>query len=127
MGLFLESSDVVAEGERLPKTLSLKCLGEQCLNSSGVTCAAYEALLEADGSSGATDQPPLKDEASFAIYGQVCLGGEEEQLVGLRAEILKQGVEVMKIIALSGRYGDMPLIIQTPNQNLGIKTLASSD
>jgi hypothetical protein len=115
-------------GDRLPKTIAAQCLGEKCVNWSGAVCAAYEDLLHTDGASGDIDSPPLRDEASYALYGLVCRGRDNEALVAQRAEILKSddATTIPRIIALSGMYGDMPLFIQTPGQTLSVETVASS-
>jgi hypothetical protein len=118
---------VVFEGERLPKIIVAQCLGEKCVNWSGAACAAYEDLLQADGESRGTDLPPLRDDASYALYGLACTGGDKEVLVAQRAEILKPGVNMLKIVGLSGMYGDMPLAIQTPQQTVSVETIATSD
>lgn len=122
-----ESTEITDGGERLPKIVAAQCLGEKCVNWSGKACEAYEDLLQADGQSGGTDLPPFRDEASYAIYGLACTGGSKEKLVMQRAEILKPGVNLMKVVALSGMYGEMPLAIQTLEQSLGVESIASSD
>ena len=113
--------EAIVGGERLPAIITARCLGEQCVNWRGAACSAYEELMTADGQSEGTDFPPLREKASYALYGLVCMGGDGEKFVAGRAEIFKPGVGIMKIVALSGTYGDMPLVIQAPEKNLSVK------
>jgi len=117
----------VDEGDRLPKAVSADCQGEACAYFTGEPCKSYEDLLNADGKSGGPDLPPLRSDANYALYGQVCLGGEKPQLVAQRAELLTERANVLQIIALSGRYGDMPLLIQDQGHETTVIPVVSSE
>jgi hypothetical protein len=113
------------EGDRLSKVLPAQCIGDKCLNWSGVSCQAYADLLNADGASGSLDVPPLREEANYALYGVVCAGGSEETLVAQRVQLLKPGVHLAMIIAISGVYGEMPLTVEASQETLRIETTAT--
>lgn len=127
MGLFRKSKPTTASGERLQASLPAHCLGEKCVNYAGQTCLSRLDLLQADGPSGGTDLPPLKGESNYAIYGQVCRGGEQESLVATYGEVLKPGVPMAKIVALAGMHGDLPLHIISGDTRAEVTTLATSD
>lgn len=129
MGFFRRNkAESVDSRARLPQTLPAQCLGEQCVNFSGVACASYADLLQADGKSGGPNLPPYADEASYAIYGNICTAGEEEKIAGISTVALKpEEINPAKMIALSGRYGNLPQAIMSPAGIEEVVTLASSE
>lgn len=75
-----------------------------------------------------TTMPPLRDEATYIIYGQTCLAGVRPELVAQRVEIHKPDkIGMMGIIALTGRYGDMPVQVINGSAIASIETVASSE
>lgn len=125
-----QPSAILAEPEqgrvRLPTTVAAQCLGARCVNFTGVDCQSRLELLQADGASGGPDLPPYVDDATFVIRGQVCIGGDKDKLVAIRAEALEPDVNPSMLVALGGMYG-LPLTIQAINrQTYGIQTIADS-
>lgn len=120
-----------AQGEHLPDFLPAECLGARCPNYSGKTCNDTELeWMTADGPKEGRDtsKPPLKKEAKYIIYGQRCLAGAEPKLVAQRVEIYKQEeVSMAKLIAMTGRYGDMPVDIVNGDSVKHVETIVSSD
>lgn len=122
------------QGEHLPEFIPASCLGDKCPNYQGTPCDTTESeWLSAGGSTKGRDRekPPLKDEATYIIYGQRCLEGAHPELVAQRIELYKPAeVDGMMLIAQSGRYGDMPVEIvngDNPTEVLRVETIASSD
>lgn len=114
------------EGERLADRLPAQCLGQKCLNFSGTECVSHLELLVAPGDSGGEDLPPLKDEPPYAIYGQVCNRPEYPSLAAQVAQVLKAGVNPAEIVAVSRTFGDMPLTILAPGQEITMETIAQA-
>ena len=121
-------------GEHLPEFIPAACLGEKCPNYTGELCKTTESeWMSAGGPTKGRDKekPPLRDEATYIIYGQRCIEGAHPELVAQRVEVFKpEEVSGMMLIALTGRYGDMPVEIiegNNPAEALSIQTIASSD
>jgi hypothetical protein len=125
MSLFRKS------GEHLPAKLPAECLGEQCPEFKGTACESYEEWVSAKATRTKgrdTSQPPLKDEAIYIIYGQACMAGEEREMVAQRAEVHRPDeVNGMELIALTNRYGDMPVRIEVAGRIAVVETLATSE
>ena len=114
MGLFDRTSRRQS-GEHLPAFIPTECIGDWM--SAGGPTEKHD-----------TTKPPLKDVATYIIYGQRCLAGAAPKLVAQRVEIYKpEQVNDMQIIALTGRYGDMPIQILNGEQESSITTIASSE
>ena len=133
MGLFRKQAPAFS-GEHLPETLPATCLGEKCPNYLDAACNATEMeWLSAGGPTENRDKskPPLKDEATYIIYGQRCLAAARSQLVAQRVEIYQPDkVNMMQLMALTGRYGDMPIEVVNLSDSGGsarIETIASSE
>ncbi len=98
--------EAVDSADRLPKTRPIACLGEACTRYAGAECAAYEELIQTNGKSGGIDLPPLKGDASWAIYGRVCRPeGPSDRIVSITTVALKPTVGVMELMAHGERYG----------------------
>lgn len=130
MGLFNRNNGL-ASGEQLPAFIPTDCIGDACPNFSGKNCTNPEMeWMSAGGPTEKRDtsKPPLKDEATYIIYGQRCLAGASPELVAQRVEVFKpEAVSMMQLIALTGRYGDMPVEIVSGEQVSAIETIASSE
>lgn len=113
------------EPERIPKVLPVTCLGERCVNFAGIKCSAYEELLQAGGDSGAEDLPPYQRDATFTIYGRICVGGESEEIVSVRANAIDGGVGMMELIARGDRYG-VPMTLGIAGQEIEVQTTVTS-
>lgn len=122
---------MATSGERLPEFLPSECLGRLCPNFSDQPCKNSQMeWMNADGPKEGRDtsKPPLRNEATYITYGKRCLEGAEPQLVAQRVEIFKsEEVEHLALVALTGRYGDMPVEIVDGNRVTTIETIASSD
>ncbi len=105
-------SEVV--GERLPVYRRAECLGETCMYYSGVRCESRLELLEALGESGGKDKAPLLEDCSYALYGQVCMGGDEQVVVGLHTDSPNGKAGAMELIGRSGRYEQQRIVLTTP-------------
>lgn len=130
MGLFGRKGNTTT-GEHLPAFITTECIGDACPNFSGENCANPEMeWMTAGGPTEKRDtsKPPLKDEATYIIYGQRCLAGAVPDLVAQRVEIYRpEEVSMMQLIALTGRHGDMPVQIVSSEQASPAETIASSE
>lgn len=102
MGLFNRKNNAPA-GEHLPAFIPTECIGEACPNFGGENCTNPEMeWMTAGGPTEKRDisKPPLKDEATYIIYGQRCLAGAAPELVAQRVEVLKpEDVNMLQLIA----------------------------
>lgn len=118
-------------GEHLPAFVPTNCIGEVCPNYSGEDC--NDAEMEWMTAGGPTEKrntskPPLRDEATYVIYGQRCLAGVAPELVAQRVVVFKpEEVSIMMLTALTGRYGEMPVQIVSDGSVSSLKTAASSE
>lgn len=130
MGIFRHKETEPA-GERLPEFIPATCIGESCPNFNGTNCDNPEMeWMTADGPAEKRDtsKPPLRDEATYIIYGQRCLVGAVPELVAQRVVVLKpEAVSTMMLIAVTGRYGDMPVQIVNGDSVSSVETVASSE
>ena len=117
---FLNRKLSISTGENLPEFIPADCIGQACPNFNGEACANPEMeWMTAGGPTEKRDKskPPLKDEATYIIYGQRCLAGATPELVAQRVEVFKpDDVSMMQLMALTGRYGDMPVEIVSGDQ-----------
>ena len=75
-----------------------------------------------------TSKPPLRNEAICIIYGQRCLAGAAPELVAQRVEVFRrEEVSTAMLVALTGRYGEMPVEIVDGDSVSSLETLASSE
>lgn len=126
-----KNSGQTFDGERLPEFIAAQCLGDKCPNFQGELCTDTESeWITAGGPTEGRDtsKPPLRDEATYIIYGQRCLAGANPNLVAQKVEVFKpEEVDSMMLIAVSCRYGDMPVNIVNGNDTARIETIASSE
>ncbi len=106
---------------RIPIYKSQDCLGEACEYYSGTSCISRMELLEATGKSGGEDKAPLREECSYALYGQVCMGGEEQVVVRLHAESPNQLASSMELVARMGRLESQHIVLTTPNEAISFQ------
>ena len=118
-------------GEHLPEFIPTTCIGEACPNYTGKDCDDSEMEWMTAGGPAEkrdTNMPPLRDEATYIIYGQRCLSGAAPELVAQRVEVFKaEEVSTMMLIAMTGRYGDMPVQIVHGGSVSSIRTITSSE
>jgi hypothetical protein len=129
MGLF-NKNRVRTEGEKMPAFIDAQCLGDQCPNWGGEACSSQFEWISAKATvteNRDTSEPPFIDEANYVIYGQSCGQNPEGKPVTQRVEVINpEGVSMMALIALTGRYGEMPVSINQAGQTNSIITIASS-
>ena len=94
-------------GERIAGRIPIECLGQKCVNYAGVACDSYLDLIESDGNDGGVDQPPLREGATFAMYGQFCVSGEVPELKALWTQRLQQGARIEWFEGIGQHYGDL--------------------
>lgn len=125
-----EQARSTGESERVPLTIPAQCLGELCDSFTKWNCQALFKLLEADGDSGGNGVPPRRGDASFALYGRYCMGGDEPRLIGLRTERFDVRTSIAQIIATGDKYGGTELshqIIDEESEAVGnVVTIADS-
>jgi hypothetical protein len=130
MGIFNRNRSA-SSGEHLPAFKTTDCVGEACPNFSGENCTDPEMeWMSAGGPTERRDtsKPPLKDEATYIIYGQRCLKGASPELVAQRVEVFKpEDVDMMEIVALTGRYGDMLVEIISGEQISTVEKVEGSE
>ncbi len=105
-------------GERIPIYKRAACLGEACTYFSGVECTSRLELLEALGKSGGKDKAPLREDCNYALYGQVCMGGDEQVVIGLHAESPNSNAGAMELVGRSGRYEEQRIVLTTPAESI---------
>lgn len=129
MGTFNRKN--VPSEERLPAFIPTECAGESCPNFSGEKCADTEMEWMTAGGpieKRDTSKPPLRDEATYIIYGQRCLAGATPELVAQRVEVFKpEEVSTMMLIAVTRRYGDMPVQIISGDSVSSVEVILSSE
>jgi hypothetical protein len=100
--------------DRLPIYKPADCLGESCAYFSGDGCNARMELLDATGLAGGTDKAPYIKESSYALYGRVCMGGNEQVVVGLSSSSPNGQASAAEMIGRAGLYEDQRIILNTP-------------
>ena len=100
---------------RVPIYKRACCLGEDCPEFSGTPCESRLELLEATGKSGGKDLGPMVDDCSYALYGQVCMAGEEQVVVRRITESPNGQADAMELIGRSGRSVRQRIILNTPS------------
>ena len=130
MGLF-KKSQVRTAGEKMPAFLDAECLGDQCPNWNGAACSSQFEWMTAKATvteDRDTSEPPFIDETNYVIYGQHCGDSADGKLVSQRVEVIDaEGVSMMALLALTGRYGNMPVVVNHAGQTGSIATVASSE
>jgi hypothetical protein len=105
-------------GERVAIYKQLDCLGSSCKFYAGDDCNARLELLDATGKSGGVDKGPLVDDCSYALYGKVCMGGEEQVVVGLSSISPNGNASLAEMVGRSGRYEDQHIVLNTPPEEV---------
>ncbi|MGZ6004964.1 MAG: hypothetical protein ACXWLH_02330 [Candidatus Saccharimonadales bacterium] len=100
--------------ERLPIYKRAQCLGEACMYFSGKKCSSRLELLEAKGTSGGPDLAPLVEDCSYALYGQVCMGGDEQVVVKRIVESPNHNGNPAELVARAGRTENQRIVLNTP-------------
>lgn len=128
MGLFRRNP---SSAERLPAFIPTSCIGEACPNYGGASCENPEMeWMTAGGPTKGRDttKPPLRSEASYIIYRQRCLAGAAPELVAQKVQVLDpENVNMARLIAITGTYGDMPVSIIQGDTVSQVETIARSD
>ncbi|MCA1806764.1 MAG: hypothetical protein LC687_02710, partial [Actinobacteria bacterium] len=83
---------------RIPIYVKADCLGEECPEFQGTECESRMELLDAKGASGGIDKAPLKRQCDYALYGQVCMAGDEQVVVNAVAESPNGQGSVMELV-----------------------------
>jgi len=101
--------------ERIPVLKPVQCLGESCVYFEGKDCESRLELLEATGKSGGEDIGPYVDDASYALYGQVCTGGAENVVIELHAETPNGEGSPMELVGRMGRLENQRIVLTPRN------------
>lgn len=109
---------IIDHGERVPIYKQQECLGEACTYYSGIECSSRLELLRATGKSGGKDKGPLREDCSYALYGQVCMGGEEQVVVRLHSESPNGQASLAELVGRSGMYEEQKIVLTTPAENI---------
>lgn len=104
--------------ERVPIYKPMDCLGETCEYFSGENCNARLELLNATGKSGGVDKGPYAEDCSYALYGKVCMGGEEQVVVGLSADSPNGKASMAEMVGRSGVYEGQRIVLNTPLEDI---------
>jgi hypothetical protein len=94
------------------------CLGSSCEFYTGKDCDARLELLNATGKSGETDKGPYVDDCSYALYGKVCMGGDEQVVVGLSSSSPNGKASLAEMVGRSGLYEDQRIVLNTPPEEI---------
>lgn len=115
----------IADSVHLPEFIGASCLGEDCPNFKGVACTTTQSeWISAQGpiKGRDTNKTPLKDEADYIIYGQGCVEGDDRQLVAQEVYVFNpENISMMALVALTGRYGEMPVRIITSDSEVALE------
>jgi hypothetical protein len=103
---------------RVPIYKRAECLGEDCPEFKGDICESRLELIEATGKSGGIDKGPLVEDCSYALYGQVCMAGEEQIVVGRVAESPNGKGSAAEMIGSSGRTDGKRIVLNTLPSNI---------
>ena len=104
------------QSPRVPIYKPADCLGETCPEYSGEDCDSRLELLEAAGKSGGKDLGPKVGHCNYALYGQVCMGGDEQVVVGRVTESPNGQADAMELIARAGRTDGQRIVLDTPTE-----------
>lgn len=99
---------------RVPIYKRADCLGNECPNFESDNCDSRLELLEATGKSGGKDLGPKVEDCSYALYGQVCMGGEEQVVVKRVAESPNGQADSLELVARTGRTDGQVIVLDTP-------------
>lgn len=94
------------------------CLGSSCEFYAGEDCNARLELLDATGKSGGVDKGPYVKDCSYALYGKVCMGGEEQVVVGLSSTSPNGSASLAEMVGRSGLYEDQRIVLNTPAKDI---------
>jgi hypothetical protein len=103
--------EITSERERLPLTKPAQCLGTSCIYFVGKECESRMELLEATGAGKNTSVPPFKEDASYALYGQVCTGGVDEEIVRFAPESPNGLASTEELIGRMGRLEGQKIVL----------------
>jgi len=103
------------EKPRIPIYKRADCIEEDCPDFNGTRCVSRLELLEATGKSGGQDLGPVIDDCSYALYGQVCMAGDEQVVVRRIAESPNGQADAMELIGRSGRTDGQRIVLNTPS------------
>ena len=95
-----------------------ECLGEACERFSGQDCDARLELLDATGKSGGVDKGPVAEDCSYALYGRVCMGGDEQLVVRLEATSPNGQASTAEMIGRSGIFEGQRIVLNTPPEDI---------
>lgn len=126
-------SVVDADLPRMETELAVECAGERCPYYRGEPChnATEELLFAKADPKEEGGKPPRLDQAVYGSYGRICMNGNDTNgtIIEQRVAIFDPSkVNIMEIIAQTGRYGDMPFTTELiDGSKFGIEIIASSD
>jgi|SRR5665213_1954431 len=103
---------------RVPKYKRAECLGSNCVNYLGEPCDSRLELLEASGKSGGIDLGPRNRDCNYAMYGQVCMGSDEQPVVSRSAESPNGQASTAELIARMGRTDGQRIVLNTPSEDV---------
>lgn len=104
-------------GKNMPRVPIYKraaCLGDGCPEFGGTECESRLELLEATGKSGGIDLGPKVNDCSYALYGQICMAGEEQVVVRRIAESPSGQADALELVARLGRTYGQRIVLNTP-------------
>lgn len=102
------------EDPRVPIYKRADCLGGGCPEFGGTECESRLELLEATGKSGGKDLGPKIIDCSFALYGQVCMAGEEQVVVSRVVESPNGQADALELVGRSGQTEGQRIVLDTP-------------
>ena len=102
--------------ERVKIYKPAECLGESCEYFSGQECSARRELLDATGKSGGKDKGPYVDDCSYALYGKVCMGSEEQVVIGLEPSSPNGKASLAEMVGRVGLFEDQRIVLNTPSE-----------
>ena len=110
----MKDSVSMSNAGRVPIYKPAQCLGEACPEYGGSSCTSRWELLEATGESGGEDLAPKVADCDYALYGQVCMAGAEQVVVGRAAESPNSQAGSAELIGRAGRTDGQKIVLTTP-------------
>lgn len=94
------------------------CLGPACEFYRGEDCNARLELLDATGKSGGVDKAPRMSDCSYALYGRVCMGGEEQVIMDFSVGSPNSRASLAEMVGRASVYEGQRLVLNTPPEEV---------
>lgn len=104
--------------DRVPVYKRVECLGPKCESYQDTACDSRLELLEATGKSGGAAMGPFIEDCGYALYGQVCMAGDEQLVINRVVESPNGRASGAELIGRSGRTDGQRIVLNTPLESI---------